>query len=66
MITYGKGGNFHPIINKWGREWVVPEPGEGVLLLSSNDLRARGRIWSCHYQTPLTFEPDLAGWTPVY
>jgi hypothetical protein len=31
-------GDFHPIINKWGGEWMVPEPGEGVSLPGSNDL----------------------------
>jgi hypothetical protein len=22
-------GGSHPIINEWGREWMVPGPGEG-------------------------------------
>jgi hypothetical protein len=30
-------GDFHPIINEWEGEWVVPEPGEGMLLPGSSD-----------------------------
>jgi hypothetical protein len=53
----GEPGDSHPIINEWGGEWVVPEPGEGVSLPGSNDLRARERSWACYNLAPLTFEP---------
>jgi hypothetical protein len=33
-------GDFHPIINEWGG--VVPEPGEGMSLPGSNDVRVGG------------------------
>jgi hypothetical protein len=57
-ITYGEEpGDFHPIIDEWGREWVVPEPGLGLSFPGPNDLRARGRSWACHNLAPLTFEP---------
>jgi hypothetical protein len=51
-------GDCHPIINKWGGGMGGSEPGDGVLLPGSNDLRAMGRRWACHYLAPLTFEPS--------
>jgi hypothetical protein len=48
-----ESGDFHLIINEWGGEWVVPEPGE-----DSNDLKARRKSWACHYLPPLTYEPE--------
>jgi hypothetical protein len=46
---------------------VVPEPGEGMSLSGSSDLRARERSWASHYLTSLTFEPGRgAGQTPLH
>jgi hypothetical protein len=41
-------GDFHPIINEWGGEWVFPKPVEGMSLPGSIDLRAKGKAGRLH------------------
>jgi hypothetical protein len=53
-------GDFHPIINEWGGEWVVTEPGEVVSLPGSSDLKARGRSWACHCLALLSQGEELS------